>query len=79
MTCKICKPKKIQRTYRYIIENDDNKETYKVIDIKDGFVFSESKTTKGAVIGALVCGVQLKTINFNGHYVPIKECIAVVK
>ena len=63
---------------RYKIVNSDN-EQVKVIDVVDGFSWGQGASVKGAVISALRCGVPLKEINFNGHYVPVKECIQAVK
>lgn len=63
---------------RYKIVNADN-EQVKVVDVVDGFNWGQGASVKGAVISALRCGVPLKEINFNGHYVPVKECIQAVK
>lgn len=62
---------------KFKIVNDENGK-FKVIDF-DGFAMGQGASVKGAVIGALVCGVRLREINFNGHYVPVQECLQVVK
>ena len=62
---------------KYTITNDETDGRIKVIDC-DGFAFSDAESVKGAVIGALVLGIRLKDIDFNGNYVPIKECLQVV-
>lgn len=62
---------------KFKIVNDENGR-FKVIDF-DGFAMGQGASVKGAVIGALVCGVRLREINFNGHYVPVKECLEAVK
>lgn len=63
---------------RYKIINDESKQI-KVVDVVDGFSWGQGASVKGAVISALRCGVPLKEINFNGYYVPVKECIQAVK
>ena len=62
---------------RFKIVNDENGK-FKVIDF-DGFAMGQGASVKGAVIGALICGVPLREINFNGYYVPVRECLEVVK
>lgn len=61
---------------KYKIVSEDGK-VFKVISVENE-VWSEAHSTKGAVIGAMVCGIRLKDIDFNGNYVPIKECLEVV-
>lgn len=63
----------IVRKYMYKIENSENGRM-KVVD-SEGFAFSEATNVKGAVCGALAIGIRLSDIDFNGHYVPIKEVI----
>lgn len=63
--------------FKYQITNTDSGR-FQVIDM-EGFPFGDGASTKGAVISALRCGVRLRDINFNGHWVPIKECIQAVK
>lgn len=57
---------------------DTESGRFQVIDM-EGFAFGDGASVKGAVISALRCGVRLRDINFNGHWVPIKECIQAVK
>lgn len=64
--------------FKYKIINEDNNE-FKVISLEDGFAFGRGKSVKGAMIGALISGIRLNTIDFNGFYVPINECLSVVK
>lgn len=52
---------------------------FEVIDVKDDFAWGKSVSVKGAVINAMNNGVRLKNINFNGHWVPVQECIQAVK
>ena len=40
---------------------------------QDDFVWAEATSPTGAVNGALACGVPLKEINYNGHYVKFRE------
>lgn len=46
---------------------------------KDGHVWGAGKSSKGAVISACRCGVQLRDIDLSEAYVPIREVIAVIK
>lgn len=62
---------------KFKIVNDETGR-FKVVDM-EGFAMSDSNSIKGAVIGALACGVPLREINFNEHFVPIKECIEAVR
>ena len=39
---------------------------FQVVDTKDHFRRAEAKTARGAVLGALACGVSLRDIDFNG-------------
>ena len=64
-----------KRTYKIV--NEDN-EIFKVICIDTNEVWSKAYSVKGAVIGALVSGIQLRNIDFNKHYVPVQECLDVV-
>lgn len=47
-------------------------ERYEVIG-KDGWRWSEATTPKGAVQGALACGVPLRKIDFGDNFIPIWE------
>ncbi|MBO5478549.1 MAG: hypothetical protein J6J36_08115 [Clostridia bacterium] len=62
---------------KYKIINDETGR-FKVIDM-EGFAMGDSPSIKGAVISALACGVPLREINFNGHWVPVRECLEAVK
>ena len=57
---------------------DTESGRFQVIDM-EGFAFGDGASIKGAVISALRCGVRMKDINFNGHWVPVRECIQAVK
>ena len=72
-----CECKK-EKQFKYSIISEDG-ERIKVVELKDNFVWGHAESVKGAVIGALVSGVRLGDIDFNGHYVPIRECLEVVK
>ena len=37
---------------------------FQVIDVKDNFRRSEATTPRGAVLGAIACGVSLRDINY---------------
>ena len=63
---------------RYKIINEEDNKIFKVISVENNDTWSEGHSVKGAVIGALVSGIQLKNIDFNGYYVPIQECLDVV-
>ena len=47
-------------------------ERYEVIG-KDGWRWAEATTPKGAVQGALACGVPLSKIDFGDNFIPIWE------
>ena len=61
-----------------VSHNGENLE-YKVVGLTDGFPWGKGKSVKGAVIASLIAGIRLKDIDFNNHWVPIKECLEVVK
>lgn len=46
---------------------------------KDGHIWGEGASTKGAMISALNCGIQLRKIDIHDYYVPIKEIIEIIK
>lgn len=46
---------------------------------KDGHVWGAGKSTKGAMISALNCGVPLKKVDITNYYVPIHEVIEAIK
>ena len=39
---------------------------FQVVDTEDNFRRAEARTARGAVLGALACGVNLRDIDFNG-------------
>lgn len=47
---------------KVVVENEA--PVFRVIDEKDNFRRAEASTARGAVLGALACGVQLRDINF---------------
>ena len=57
---------------------DTDSGRFQVIDM-EGFAFGDGASIKGAVISALRCGVRMRDINFNGHWVPVRECLQAVK
>ena len=64
MACKTCKldEKEFVYTYKLMKEAlDENKITFKVIG-PDGFKWSEASNAKGALLGAIGSGVQLRDI-----------------
>lgn len=65
-------------TKTVVINDEETIEKYKIVN-EDDEVFSDSYSTKGAVIGAMAVGISLRDINFNGHWVPIKDCIKAVQ
>lgn len=48
---------------------------FQVIDVKDNFRRAEAKTARGAVLGAIACGIQLRDIDFNGF----KKAVGYIK
>ena len=67
-----------QKNYKYEIRSESS-DNVQVVEINTGESYSSSKSVKGAVIGALAIGINLSTINFNNHWVPIRECIRAVR
>ena len=65
--------------YKFKLALNEATGRYEVKSNKDGFVWGEGASTKGAVIGACRQGIQLKDINLSGGYVPIKEVIEAIK
>lgn len=51
---------------------DEETKRFQVIG-KDGWMWAEATTPKGAVQGALACGVPLSKIDFGGNFIPIWE------
>ena len=48
------------------IEVEYEAPVFQVIDVKDNFRRAEAKTARGAVLGAIACGIPLRDIDFNG-------------
>lgn len=48
------------------IEVEHEAPVFQVIDTEDNFRRAEAGTARGAVLGAIACGVQLRDIDFNG-------------
>ena len=48
------------------LEVEHEAPVFQVIDTKDNFRRAEAKTARGAVLGAIACGVPLRDIDFNG-------------
>lgn len=51
---------------------DEETQKFQIIG-KDGWMWAEATTAKGAVQGALACGVPLSKIDFGGNFIPIWE------
>ena len=63
-----------KKEYKLISVSHNGEEIeYKVVGLSDGFAWGKGKSIKGAIISALINKVQLNQIDFNGHWVPIKE------
>lgn len=85
MTCYECnlKPNRIGRItaknlYDFKLSLDETTKQFKVTG-KDGHIWGQGASVKGAMISAMNCGVQLRDIDIHEFYVPIKECIKAVK
>ena len=46
------------------LEVENEAPVFQVIDVSDNFRRAEARTARGAVLGALACGVQLRDIDF---------------
>ena len=68
MACKTCKTEKEFLYSLFRKMTDEQKESFKVVG-KDGFEWAEASSPKGALFGALACGVPLRDIEIN-MYVP---------
>ena len=53
----------------------DEQTSFKVVG-KDGFEWSEASNAKGALMGALACGVQLRDIEINDFVPGFNEVLA---
>lgn len=71
---------KYEKNYKIItvLHNSNEEIEYEVVGLSDGFAWGKGKSIKGAVIGALINKVRLNQIDFNGHWVPVQECLNVV-
>ena len=65
--------------YKFKLALDETTQRYQVIGIKDGHVWGDGASTKGAVISACNCGCQLKDIDIREAWVPLKEVISAIK
>lgn len=48
-----------------VVECEEEAPVFRVVD-EDNFRRAEARTPRGAVLGALACGIQLRDIDFNG-------------
>lgn len=65
----------VNRKYQVIKLDVENAPVFQVVDVKDNFRRAEAKTARGAVLGALACGVSLGDIDFNGF----KKAVGYIK
>ena len=74
---EIMMDKKVEKEFLYsLFKNMENeKESFKVIG-KDGFEWSEASNAKGALMGALACGLQLRDIEINQFIPGFNEVLA---
>ena len=57
------------------VEVECEAPVFQVVDMKDNFRRAEARTARGAVLGALACGVSLRDIDFNGF----KKAVGYIK
>ena len=57
------------------LDVENEAPVFQVVDVKDNFRRAEAKTARGAVLGAIACGVQLRDIDFNGF----KKAVGYIK
>ena len=57
------------------IEVEHKAPVFQVVDTEDNFRRAEAGTARGAVLGAIACGVQLRDIDFNGF----KKAVGYIK
>ena len=57
------------------IEVEHEAPVFQVVDTKDNFRRAEARTARGAVLGAIACGVSLRDIDFNGF----KKAVGYIK
>jgi hypothetical protein len=73
MNCQCdCKPIKKEKYYDFKVVMNELTERFEVLG-KDGWMWSEATTPKGAVQGALACGLPVSKIDFGGNFIPIWE------
>ena len=48
------------------IEVEHEAPVFQVVVTKDNFRRAEARTARGAVLGAIACGINLRDIDFNG-------------
>lgn len=73
MACENCKPTISKKTfYEFKVVMNELTEKYEVLG-KDKWRWAEATTPKGAVQGAIACGVPVSKIDFNGNFIPIWE------
>lgn len=69
-----------EKQYKIISVSHNGQDIeYEVVGLSDGFAWGKGKSIKGAVIGAMINQIRLKNIDFNGYWVPVAECLEVVK
>ena len=64
--------------YKFKLSLDETMNQFKVTG-KDGHIWGQGASVKGAMISAMNCGVQLRDIDISEFYVPIPEVIKAVK
>ena len=69
----------LKNFYDYKLALNELTQEFEVTCLKDGHVWGAGKSTKGAMISALNCGIRLREIDIHDHYVPIREVIEVIK
>lgn len=72
MACKECEPISKKRYYDFKVVMNELTEKFEVLG-KDNWRWAEATTPKGAVQGALACGVPVSKIDFNRNFIPIWE------
>lgn len=53
------------KVVKIAVENEA--PVFRVVDKKDNFRRAEARTARGAVLGALACGVNFRDIDFGKH------------
>lgn len=65
--------------FKFKLALDNASKRYQVVSNKDGHIWGDGASTKGAVISACRCGIRLRDIDLHEAYVPIKEIIEAIK